>query len=74
MAVTIDDIGTVAVISSGRMGRGIGAVAALAGYDVSLYVYGVADRAEYVRKPSSDRLLDLQAGNSYAVPVDLGGL
>ena len=37
------------------------------------YVCGVADRAEYVRKLSSDRLLDLQAGNNYSVPVNLGG-
>ena len=37
------------------------------------YVYGVEDREEYIRKLSSDRLLDLQAGNSYSVPVDLGG-
>lgn len=36
MVVTIDDIETVAVIGSGQMGRGIGAVAALAGYDVFL--------------------------------------
>ncbi|ELY50425.1 3-hydroxyacyl-CoA dehydrogenase [Natronolimnohabitans innermongolicus] len=33
MVVTIDDIETVAVIGSGQMGRGIGAVAALAGYE-----------------------------------------
>jgi glutaconate CoA-transferase subunit A len=37
------------------------------------HVYGVVDRAEYVRRLSSDRLLDLQAGNSYSVPVNLGG-
>ena len=36
MVATVDDIETVAVVGSGRMGRGIGAVAALAGYDVSL--------------------------------------
>jgi len=36
MVVTFDDIETVAVVGSGQMGRGIGAVAALAGYDVSL--------------------------------------
>jgi enoyl-CoA hydratase/3-hydroxyacyl-CoA dehydrogenase len=36
MVVDIDDIETVAVIGSGQMGRGIGAVAALAGYDVYL--------------------------------------
>ncbi len=34
MVVTTDDIETVAVIGAGQMGRGIGAVAALAGYDV----------------------------------------
>ncbi|MFC7073338.1 3-hydroxyacyl-CoA dehydrogenase NAD-binding domain-containing protein [Halovenus rubra] len=34
MVVTTDDIETVAVIGAGEMGRGIGAVAALAGYDV----------------------------------------
>jgi glutaconate CoA-transferase subunit A len=37
------------------------------------YVYGVADRAEYIRKLSSDRLVDLQTGNNYSVPVNLGG-
>jgi enoyl-CoA hydratase/3-hydroxyacyl-CoA dehydrogenase len=36
MIVNIDGIETVAVIGSGQMGRGIGAVAALAGYDVYL--------------------------------------
>ena len=36
MVVTIDDIETVSVIGAGQMGRGIGAVAALAGYDVFL--------------------------------------
>ena len=36
MVVDIDDIETVAVIGSGQMGRGIGAVAALAGYEVYL--------------------------------------
>ena len=36
MVVTISDVETVAVIGSGQMGRGIGAVAALAGYDVFL--------------------------------------
>lgn len=36
MVVDIDDIGMVAVIGSGEMGRGIGAVAALAGYDVTV--------------------------------------
>lgn len=36
MVVTIDDIETVTVIGAGEMGRGIGAVAALAGYDVFL--------------------------------------
>ncbi|MFB6310897.1 MAG: 3-hydroxyacyl-CoA dehydrogenase NAD-binding domain-containing protein [Salinirussus sp.] len=36
MVVAIDDISTVAVIGAGQMGRGIGAVAALAGYDVAL--------------------------------------
>jgi enoyl-CoA hydratase/3-hydroxyacyl-CoA dehydrogenase len=33
MVVTIDDIETVAVVGAGQMGRGIGAVAALAGYE-----------------------------------------
>ncbi|THE66131.1 3-hydroxyacyl-CoA dehydrogenase [Salinadaptatus halalkaliphilus] len=33
MVVTIDEIETIAVIGSGQMGRGIGAVAALAGYE-----------------------------------------
>lgn len=36
MVVGIDDIETVTVIGSGQMGRGIGAVAALSGYDVYL--------------------------------------
>jgi enoyl-CoA hydratase/3-hydroxyacyl-CoA dehydrogenase len=36
MVVTIDDIKTVTVVGAGQMGRGIGAVAALAGYDVFL--------------------------------------
>lgn len=36
------------------------------------YVYGVADRREYVRKLSTDRLLSLEAGNDYSVPVNLG--
>ncbi|MFB6172259.1 MAG: 3-hydroxyacyl-CoA dehydrogenase NAD-binding domain-containing protein [Haloarculaceae archaeon] len=36
MVVDIDDIETVAVVGAGQMGRGIGAVAALAGYDVYL--------------------------------------
>ena len=36
MVVTIEDIDTVTVIGSGQMGRGIGAVAALAGYDVCI--------------------------------------
>jgi enoyl-CoA hydratase/3-hydroxyacyl-CoA dehydrogenase len=36
MVVDIDDIQEVAVIGSGQMGRGIGAVAALAGYDVAI--------------------------------------
>ncbi|WP_436901030.1 3-hydroxyacyl-CoA dehydrogenase NAD-binding domain-containing protein [Halovenus halobia] len=34
MVVDIDDIQTITVIGAGQMGRGIGAVAALAGYDV----------------------------------------
>ena len=34
MVVTLDDIETVSVVGAGQMGRGIGAVAALAGYDV----------------------------------------
>ena len=34
MVVGIDDIETITVIGSGQMGRGIGAVAALTGYDV----------------------------------------
>ena len=36
MVVDIDDIETITVIGAGQMGRGIGAVAALAGYDVYL--------------------------------------
>ncbi|MDF9746199.1 3-hydroxyacyl-CoA dehydrogenase [Natrinema salsiterrestre] len=36
MVVTIDDIETVAVVGAGQMGRGIGAVAALAGYETSV--------------------------------------
>ena len=36
MVVDIEDIETVAVVGSGQMGREIGAVAALAGYEVSL--------------------------------------
>ncbi len=36
MVVTIDEIETVSVIGAGQMGRGIGAVAGLAGYDVFL--------------------------------------
>lgn len=37
MVVTIDDIETVAVVGAGQMGRGIGAVAALAGQDACLH-------------------------------------
>lgn len=36
MVVDIEDIETITVIGAGQMGRGIGAVAALAGYDVYL--------------------------------------
>jgi enoyl-CoA hydratase/3-hydroxyacyl-CoA dehydrogenase len=36
MAVGIGDIETVAVVGAGQMGRGIGAVAALSGYEVLL--------------------------------------
>lgn len=36
MVVTIDDIETVAVIGAGQMGRGIGAVAALSGYETTI--------------------------------------
>ncbi|MFC7157094.1 3-hydroxyacyl-CoA dehydrogenase NAD-binding domain-containing protein [Halomarina halobia] len=36
MVVTIDDIETVAVVGAGQMGRGIGAVAALAGYETTI--------------------------------------
>lgn len=36
------------------------------------YVYGVADRREYMEKLPSDRVLDLQGGNDYAVPIDMG--
>lgn len=36
------------------------------------YVYGVENRREYVEKLSSERLLDLQGGNDYAVPIDMG--
>jgi len=36
MVVTVDDIETVSVVGAGQMGRGIGAVAALAGYEVTI--------------------------------------
>ena len=36
------------------------------------WVYGVENRAEYIRKLSSDRLLDLQAGNAYSTAVNMG--
>jgi len=36
------------------------------------WVYGVADRAEYIRKLSSDRLLDLQTGNAHAATINMG--
>lgn len=36
------------------------------------YVYGVTDRDEYIRKLSSERLLDLQADNDYSVPINTG--
>jgi len=36
------------------------------------WVYGVADRAEYIRKLSSDRLLDLQTGNAHAATINTG--
>ncbi|SDK62563.1 3-hydroxyacyl-CoA dehydrogenase [Natronorubrum texcoconense] len=36
MVVNIDDIETVAVVGAGQMGRGIGAVAALAGYETTI--------------------------------------
>lgn len=41
MVVTIDDIETVTVIGAGQMGRGIGAVAALSGYEV--YIHDIDD-------------------------------
>ncbi|WP_332900294.1 CoA transferase subunit A [Haladaptatus sp. CMSO5] len=37
------------------------------------WVYGVEDRAEYVRKLSTDRVLSLGAGNNYGVPINMGG-
>lgn len=36
------------------------------------WVYGVADREEYVRKLSSGRLRDLDPGTDYAEPVNVG--
>ncbi|MUV60224.1 CoA transferase subunit A [Halobacterium sp. CBA1126] len=36
------------------------------------WVYSVADRDEYIRKLSSDRLLDLQTGNAYSEPINMG--
>lgn len=36
MVVNIDDVETVAVVGAGQMGRGIGAVAALAGYETAI--------------------------------------
>lgn len=36
------------------------------------YVYGVTDRDEYIRKLSSERILDLQADNDYSVPINIG--
>lgn len=36
------------------------------------WVHGVDNRAEYVRKLSSERIVDLQAGNGYAVPINMG--
>lgn len=36
------------------------------------WVYGVADRDEYIRKLSSDRLLDLQTGNAHSTTINMG--
>jgi enoyl-CoA hydratase/3-hydroxyacyl-CoA dehydrogenase len=63
MVVDIDDIETVAVIGSGQMGRGIGAVAALAGYET------------YVNDIDPDQLEEAeeQIEWSYDKTVDRGG-
>lgn len=36
------------------------------------WVYGVADRREYVEMLGANRLLDLEPGRAYATPVDMG--
>ncbi|WP_228546366.1 CoA transferase subunit A [Halegenticoccus tardaugens] len=36
-------------------------------------VYGVADRAEYVERMETNRLVDLQPRSNYATPIDMGG-
>lgn len=37
------------------------------------WVYGVADRQEYVEQLGVGRLLDLQPDTNYAAPIDMGG-
>ncbi|MFP8890573.1 CoA transferase subunit A [Natrialbaceae archaeon A-CW2] len=37
------------------------------------WVYGVADRQEYIEKLGAERLLELQVSNSYAAPINMGG-
>lgn len=37
------------------------------------WVYGVADRREYLEKLGVDRLLELQPATNYATPIDMGG-
>jgi glutaconate CoA-transferase subunit A len=37
------------------------------------YVYGVADRAEYIRKLPDDRLAELDPGTGDSIPVNFGG-
>lgn len=36
------------------------------------WVYGVANRAEYMEKLSNERIIDLQAGKQYSVPINMG--
>lgn len=62
MVVDIDDIETVAVVGAGQMGRGIGAVAALAGYET------------YVNDVDPDQLAEAEEeiGWSYEKTVENG--
>jgi glutaconate CoA-transferase subunit A len=39
---------------------------------LSEWVYGVEDRAEYVRKLDTQRFMDLQPKTNYATPLDMG--